>query len=588
MKKSHIILIALSAILLILAAILLPRTLRRWNLYRVLDQERVEWIPARRGNIYDCNGDLIATSRLVYDIHLDCQMIESPEEWKEKTLALAPKLAALLPERTAADWWEYLQYGRQYDNRYLKIAKDVSPEMRDSIARLPIFNMPSLKGGAIYTSCQQRSHPYDSLARRVIGYVRPGENGHIGIEGYYDYYLRGADGSKAIRSGLYKGERRHLVTGYTEPKNGADAIITLSMPLQALADSALRAGIGDDLDVASGCVVLMEVKTGAIKAMVNLSRGKMSYESSRLWERYNDAIAHSYEPGEVLQTMTLASVLRDGSLTSLNTKIPTRHGILPNMPQDVYLKDYERQFKTDSISVLDAFALSSRYAMAYVATEAYDKARDYYTEGLRNFCLPKETVIGIEGLREVDITNPNGYYWEDSTLPSMANGHGLTMVPLDILSFYNTIANKGCMVRPHLLEAIYSKTDTLVVHRRYTEVLRKEVFSAPVADSLTRALLAVTESGTGTRLRNARYTVAGKTGTARQIIHVHYDEEGRIVDPYCDEQGRFQTAATYAGFFPADDPKYSIICVLYSVPCRKTYFGGTLPALIVKDIINGI
>ena len=588
MKKSHIILIALSAILLIPATILLPRSFRRWNLYRALDQECVEWIPARRGNIYDCDGNLIATSRLVYDIHLDCQMIESPEVWKEKTLALAPKLAALLPERTAAEWWEYLQYGRQYDNRYLKIAKDVSPAMRDSIARLPIFNMPSLKGGAIYTSCQQRSHPYDSLARRVIGYVRPGDNGHIGVEGYYDYYLRGADGSKTIRSGWYKGERRHLVTGYTEPKNGADAKLTLSMPLQALADSALRVGIGDDLDIASGCVVMMDVKTGAIRAMVNLSRGKMSYETSRLWERYNDAIAHSYEPGEVVQTMTLASVLRDGNLNSLNTKIPTRHGILSNMPQDIHLKDYERQFKTDSISVLDAFALSSRYAMAYMASGAYDKTRDYYTEGLRNFCLPKETVIGIEGLREVDITNPNGYYWEDFTLPSMANGHGLTMVPLDILSFYNTIANKGCMVRPHLLEAIYSKTDTLVVHRRYTEVLREEVFSAQVADSLTRALLAVTESGTGTRLRDTRYTVAGKTGTARQIVHTRFDEKGRLIDPYHDEQGRFQTAATYAGFFPADDPKYSIICVLYSVPCRKTYYGGTLPALIVKDIVNGI
>lgn len=588
MKKSYIILIAISATLLILAALFLPRIFLRCQMYRALDQERFEWIPASRGNIYDCNGNLIATSQLVYDIHLDCQIIEDPEVWKEKTLALAPKLAALLPERTAAEWWEYLQYGRQYDNRYLKIAKDVSPEMRDSIARLPIFNMPSLKGGAIYTSCLRRSYPYDSLARRVIGYVRSGDNGHIGVEGYYDYYLRGADGSKTIRSGWYKGERQHLVTGYTEPKNGADAKLTLSMPLQALADSALRVGIGDDLDIASGCVVLMDVKTGAIRAMVNLSRGKMSYETSRLWERYNDAIAHSYEPGEVLQTMTLASVLRDGDLTSLNTKIPTRHGILSNMPQDIHLKDYERQFKTDSISVLDAFALSSRYAMAYMASGAYDKTRDYYTEGLRNFCLPKETVIGIEGLREVDITNPNGYYWEDFTLPSMANGHGLTMVPLDILSFYNTIANKGCMVRPHLLEAIYSKADTLVVHRRYTEVLRKEVFSAPVADSLTRALLAVTESGTGTRLRDTRYTVAGKTGTARQIVHTRFDEKGRLIDPYHDEQGRFQTAATYAGFFPADDPKYSIICVLYSVPCRKTYYGGTLPALIVKDIVNGI
>ena len=587
-KSTKIIVIAAGVTVIILAALFLPRIILRCQMYRALDQERFEWIPASRGNIYDCDGNIIATSQLVYDIHLDCQIIEDPEVWKEKTLALAPKLAALLPERTAAEWWEHLQYGRQYDNRYLKIAKDVSPEMRDSIAKLPIFDMPSLKGGAIYTSCLRRSYPYDSLARRVIGYVRSGDNGHIGVEGYYDYYLRGADGSKTIRSGWYKGERRHLVTGYTEPKNGADAKLTLSMPLQALADSALRAGIGDDLDIASGCVVVMEVKTGAIRAMVNLSRGKMSYETSRLWERYNDAIAHSYEPGEVLQTMSLASVFRDGNLTSLDTKIPTRHGILPNMPQDIHLKDYERQFKTDSISVLDGFALSSRYAMAYEATEAYDNARNYFTEGLRNFCLPKETVIGIEGLREVDITNPNGYYWGDNTLPSMANGHGLTMVPLDILSFYNTIANKGCMVRPHLLEAIYNKTDTLVVHRRYTEVLRKEVFSAQVADSLTRALLAVTESGTGTRLRDARYTVAGKTGTARQIIHTRFDEKGRLIAPYLDEQGRFQTAATYAGFFPADDPKYSIICVLYSLPCRKTYFGGTLPAQIVKDIVNGI
>ena len=572
----------------VLAGYVMPRYIRHRRMLRALDQERFEWIPARRGNIYDCDGNLIATSQLVYDIHLDCQIIEDPEVWKEKTLALAPKLAALLPERTAAEWWEYLQLGRRNRNRYLKIAKDISPQKKDSIARLPIFNMPSLRGGAIYGTCLKRSYPYDSLARRVIGYVRPGDNGHIGVEGYYDYYLRGADGSKAFRSGWYKGERRQLVTGYTEPKNGADAKLNLSMPLQSLADSALRAGIGDDLDIASGCVVVMEVKTGAVRAMVNLSRGKMSYESSRLWERYNDAIAHSYEPGEVLQTMTLASLLRDGNLRSLNTKIPTRHGILPNMPQDVHVKDYERQFKTDSISILDAFALSSHYGMAYVATEAYDKSREYYTEGLRSFCIPKETVIGIEGLREVDITNPNGYYWEDTTLPGMANGHGLAMTPLDILSFYNTIANKGSMARPHLLHAIYNKTDSLVVHRRYTEVLRKEVFSAQVADSLTRALLAVTESGTGTRLRDARYPVAGKTGTARQIIRVHYDNKGRLIDPYHDEEGRFLTAATYAGFFPADDPKYSIICVLYSVPCRKTYYGGTLPAMVVKDIVDRI
>lgn len=365
-------------------------------------------------------------------------------------------------------------------------------------------------------------------------------------------------------------------------------MITLSMPMQALADSALRAGIGEDMDIASGCVVVMEVATGAIRAMVNLSRGTMPYDSDRLWERYNDAIAHSYEPGEVLQTMTLASVFRDGHLHSLSTKMPTSHGIRPYMSQDARLTNYERQSKTDSISVLDAFAISSHYGMARLATDAYEESTKYYATGLRHFCLPAKTDIGIEGLGEVDITNPEGVYWNDSTLSCMANGKCITMVPMDILSFYNTIANKGQMVQPYLLEKYWNNGDTTLCHSNGGDILRRDVLSGGVADSLTRALVAVTESGTGSVLKGARYPVAGKTGTARQVLRVSTDETGHPLDPYCDEEGRFQTAATYAGFFPAESPRYSIICVLYSRPCNKTYFGGTLPALIVKDFVDGI
>lgn len=588
-KRTKIILISAGALAVLVAEYFIYRAIDRVLLISSMEERYVEILYAKRGDLFDCEGNLIATSKPAYDVHLDCKIIKNDAYWDIKTLELAPKLAALLPERTAAEWWDYLQAGRNAEKRYLKIATNLSQEMKDSIARLPIFNLPPLDGGAIYTSYLKRYYPYDSLGRRAIGYVRGGDNGRVGIEGKYDYYLHGVNGSRNIKSGWYKGKKEQLVTQFVNVHDGADGMVTLSMPMQALADSALRAGIGNDPDITAGCVVLMEVKTGAIRAMVNLSRGKMSYETNRLWERYNDAIAHSYEPGEVLQTMTLASVLRDGRLRSLDTKMPTRHGLLPPMPQDVHLKDYERAYKTDSISVLDAFAMSSHYGMAYLATDAYDASRNYYTESLRSFCLPQDRFACLEGLREVDITRPDGYYWEDATLSSMANGHALTMVPLDILSFYNTIANKGRMIRPYLMQKMWEgeKHATVFTHED-GGTLREEVFSAAVADTLTRALLAVTESGTGTRLRDARYPVAGKTGTARQIIRVHYDDKGRLIDPYCDEQGRFQTVATFAGFFPADDPKYSIICVLYSVPCRKTYYGGTLPALIVRDLVNRI
>lgn len=588
MKKStKIILIVAGALAIIPIGRTVYQRIDHQRLLHALKEERVQTIPAKRGDIYDCEGNLIATSEPFYEIRLDCMTIESPELWEEKTLALAPKLAAMLPERTATEWWAYLQDGREKEKRYLKIAKDVTPQKKDSIAKLPLFDMPSLVGGAIYERYDKRCYPYDSLARRAIGYVRGGKK-RVGVEARYDSLLRGQDGSKTIRSGWYKGKRQHLVTRHIEPEGGADAMITLSMPMQALADSALRAGIGEDMDIASGCVVVMEVATGAIRAMVNLSRGTMPYDSDRLWERYNDAIAHSYEPGEVLQTMTLASVFRDGHLHSLSTKMPTSHGIIPYMSQDARLTNYERQFKTDSISVLDAFAISSHYGMARLATDAYEESTKYYATGLRHLCLPAKTDIGIEGLGEVDITNPEGVYWNDSTLSCMANGKCISMVPMDILSFYNTIANKGQMVQPYLLEKAWTGSDTLFCHNHNGNILKVDILSSSVADSLARALVAVTESGTGARLRDARYPVAGKTGTARQVLRVSTDETGHPLDPYCDEEGRFQTAATYAGFFPAESPRYSIICVLYSRPCNKTYFGGTLPALIVKDIVDGI
>lgn len=479
--------------------------------------------PSPRGNIYDCDGNLVATSKIAYDVHLDCKQLDSYEEWSEKTLVLAPRLAALLPERGAAEWWEYLQNGRRLDKRYLIIARAITQEKKDSLAELPIFDMPQYQGGAIYEPLYVRHYPYGGLAKRVIGHALPRQNGLVGIEGKYDKYLKETD----VR-------------------------LTISMDMQSAADSAMRSAIEDDKDIEAGCIVIMDVHSGAVKAMVNLSRRG---DSDHLWECYNDAIAHSYEPGEVLQTMTLASVLRDG-----------------------YCQTY---------TVLDAFATDSHEALAQLATEHYDNAKTYYTEGLRNFCLPKGMNFDVEGLREVVITKPDGYFWQDYTLGQMANGCCMTITPLDILSFYNTIANKGQMVKPFLVVSIGVENDTSTPGGPATHILKECVLSRDVTDSLAFALSEVVERGSARLLKDANHSIAAKTGTARQVIRTNY-ENGQMQDPYIDNEGRYQSAATCVGFFPAWNPEYSIICALFSTPCNKTYYGNEFPLTIVRDIVNSI
>ena len=555
----------------------------RRQIINSMDEEVRYILPAPRGDIYDANGCVIATSQDVYDVHLDCVIIKDDDEWKEKTLPLASQLATLLPERDAAEWWDYLQDGRYHNRRYLKIAKGISREMKDSIARLPIFDMKPMEGGAIYSSYWTRVYPNGPLARRTIGYVHPDVDTKIGIEGKWDESLRGTEGCNTFRYNREKGWHRRMEKLCTEAVPGADVHTTLSMPIQQVADSILRTSLHGEEDLESGTLILMDVHTGAIRAMVNLSKGYFANVSGKAGERYNCAIASTYEPGEVLQAMTLASVLRDGYIHSLEEKVPTNSGILADYPQDIQLLNYERSNSTDSIKVKEGFAQSSKYVFGKLATDYYSESKVYYTEGIRFWCLPHSFDFDVEGFRNVDITNPEGLTWKCSTLPSVANGHALLMAPLDILSFYNTIANRGDIVQPYLVESIRRGKE--IKYRHTTTILKSNAIAPAVADTLARALLYVTTDGTGRRLRDTKVTIAGKTGTSLQIM-CPYDELGLVEDPYHDSKGRQKTVATYAGFLPADAPQYSVICVLYSYPSRKTFFGGTYAVQVVKELVN--
>lgn len=546
--------------------------LRRARLLHYLDNERHIAIPARRGDILDKDGNVLATNEWVYDIHLDCTVLEDDDLWRTSVHRLSPLIAEILPERSATDWWEYLNEGREKGKKYLTITKGVSRALVDSVNRLPLFNLKSGSGGRIIVSRRRRTHPYGGLARRTIGYIK-GDGLMVGLEGSFDRRLAGTDGEQVERHGTYKGQWQHLLVGFTAPEDGLDIHTTLDMKLQALADSALRARVTDEEDIKAGCVVLMEVNTGAVRAMVNLSRDDGA-EGRPFGERYNYAIGYRYEPGEVIQTMALASVLNDGFIRSLDHAVPTRHGVLPDYPEDMHIRDFERRRHCDSISVLEGFAMSSRYVTAKLVTDYYGKSHRYFVENLRSYCLDENMAFQLEGLRPVDITDPDGSYWKGSTLPSLANGHALVMTPLDILSFYNTVANKGDKMWPYLVNSYGDRPCG------GPGVIGPATLKPAVCDTLVRALSEVMNSGTGTRLKNAKYAVAGKTGTAWQIIGTSEK------DPYHDKAGRKKTAATFAGFFPADNPQYSVICVIFSDLTHKSYHGGTIPARVVNDIVN--
>ena len=553
----------------------------RWRYRRSFNKEYLHVIPPQRGNILDMDGAVLAFSDTVYDVHLDCSWIPDNDRWESQTRALSPGLARFLPERGAAQWWQYLQDGRAAGKRYLTIAKELSPSQMDSIRALPLFNDRRMGGGII--ECRTvRRHPYGVLGRRTLGYVSADGKSSVGLEGAFDEHLTGLSGRKLITSRYYtrKGYQRteRLLQA---PVRGCDVRSTLSLPLQSLADSVMRAATSGSDDIESACLVLMDVHTGAIRAMVNLSRLD-SVAGGSLQEVYNEAIGHAYEPGSVLQTMTLASALSDGYIHSVDTALYTGHGAVGGHRMDPHILDYERTTGKKEIPVIEGLAHSYYYVFAKLGT-LYADAPAYFADGFRSFCLPEEMDFDIMGFRHAEVP----YLTRDDQdgLIALASGYGIVMTPLDILSFYNTIARGGTRVKPQLVASLdYGDGQRKT---RYPVVMDEHLLSKSVADTLTRALRAVVTDGTAKRLSGARYPVAGKTGSSRQIIT---SPEGMVseADPYRDSEGRTKTSATFVGFFPVDHPKYSIICVVHGKPSHKTFYGGSLPVDIVRGIVDGI
>lgn len=528
-------------------------------------------IEPARGNIIDCEGRLLALSCPVYQFYMDCTVLknentpEQEEKWLAKARELSNGLAVIFPERTADHYYNLITEGRANGKKYVKIGHEVEYNTYRQILNLPLFREGQYKGGVMVEQENIRKYPYGKLARRTIGFVRDNKsnvsNTHIGLEGKFDYQLHGVEGVEWFRRTDY-GRVRNNDSTYTKATDGKDLHTTLNIDYQDIADKALRAQIEKEADLEGGCLVLMEVKTGAIRAMVNLLRDP---RTGTFEEIQNLAVGRKAEPGSVFKTVTLMSVLSDGFVKSLDQKIPTNHGVVKNtkLAQDKHIVDYEASHRTREISVLDGFKMSSNYVFATLAIDNYGQKPMRFIQNIYSYKLGESFDFDLDGLQTPTVPTPETIYFTTTDLGSIGYGYTTGETPLHILTFYNAIANKGKMMKPYLVNG--------------PSILNSSICSRAVADTLTRALKAVTEEGTASRLKEAKCTVAGKTGTSFATY-----ENGK----YEDAAGRHKYQGTFVGYFPAEDPLYSVICTIYSKPTNKSFQGGGIPAMAIKEVID--
>lgn len=554
-----------------------------------------------RGAIIGCGGEILAMSTPMYELRMDCtvrkeyfkkKMRKNPtgdnleQQWQDKAKAFSEGFAKEM-NMDASVIFKSIMDGRRKGNKYLRLGTDIDIGTLLKLESLPLMEEGRYKSGIIVEKHDSRKYPYGTLARRTIGYVKDNSSqkedekgrSHIGIEGKYDYVLHGKEGEIWLKPTDNKEKIQNYDSTYVKPVDGLDVRTTLDITLQDIVDKAMRKQMSANPKIEDGCAVFMDVRTGAIRAMVNLTK---SPKDSSLNEVYNMAIGYGANPGSVFKTTTLMTALEDGYIKSLDDEIPTNEGKLPGYPQDDHVKNLVK------ISILHGFEISSNYVFRYLATNNYSDNPKRFMDKLYMYKLGQAFDFDLEGLREPVLPSPDSKSWSSTDLGSVAIGYSVRETPLHTLTFYNAIANKGRMMKPYLVESI--EKDGVVKTKKGPSVLNASICSRATADTLLRALKAVTSEGTAYRLKGAKLTVAGKTGTARQSLSKEEIEKyGR--DPKDNTQtadGSYHNLATFVGFFPADNPKYSAIICMNSSLIRGSLYGGVGPASAMREIVDAI
>ena len=551
-------------------------------------------IEPKRGAIIGCDGKLLALSTPMYDLYMDCTVLKKDfmsekdprkaDSLENDWLGKARRFTSGLSTETGINadvYYMMIVNGRNENKRYMKLLTDLDRGTLLRLEKLPLMEEGQYKSGLIIKRRDTRQYPYGVLARRTIGYVKDNKNSngnnHIGLEGKYDYVLHGKEGEIWLRPTDNRERIQNYDSTYVKPEDGLDVRTTLDITLQDIVDKAMRKQMSANPKVVEGCAVLMDVKTGAIRSMVNLTKSPMD---SSLNEVYNMAIGFGAEPGSVFKATTLMTAIEDGFVKSLDDVIPKNNGMIPGYPRDEHING------GGDISILHGFEISSNYVFRYLAVKNYADDPKRFLDKLYMYKMGQAFDFDLEGLQEPVLPSPDSKSWSGTDLGSAAIGYSIRETPLHILTFYNAIANKGRMMKPYLVESIEKNGE--VKTKKGPSVLNASICSRATADTMLRAMRAVTSEGTATRLKGAKLQVAGKTGTSRQVLSGDEIKEYGMINPYVTKDGSYHNLATFVGFFPAENPKYSAIICMKSDLIRGSLYGGVGPASAMREIVDAV
>jgi cell division protein FtsI (penicillin-binding protein 3) len=437
------------------------------------------------------------------------------------------------------------------------------------IRNFPLLNLGAFKGGLIVEQTTKREHPMGGIAQRTIGYERIDDQGNVtrpGLDGAFGVqYLRGTDGQR-LKQKIGKGQWKPIEDyNQVEPKDGYDVYTTIDVNIQDIAHHALLEQL-EKYKADHGCVVVMETKTGEVKAISNLGRNSKGY----YYERLNYAVGESHEPGSTFKLMALTAALEDKVIDTSDV-VDTENGILSFYGKKVRDSKHGGYGK---ISVARAFEVSSNTGIVKAIDQSYRTKPKQFVERLYAMNLDDKLNLPIIGEGEPIIPHPdNKKRWSGIALQWMAYGYGVSFTPLQTLTFYNAIANDGVMVKPQFLKEVKEFDEVIVPFKK--EVINPQICSKETVKKVQQLLKNVVEKkhGTGNRLYSPNFSMAGKTGTC-QKDYVNKDKLNYI--------------SSFAGYFPADDPKYSCIVVIHEPDKSVGYYGADVSGPVFKKIAQKI
>ena len=525
-------------------------------------------IPANRGNVYSVGGSLLATSVPKYDIRIDL-VAPSSKNYEAFIEPLCDSLASF-SDKSSAEYKRKLRLARENKNRYFLLARNLDYSQYLQFRNFPLLSLGAFKGGLIVEQSTKRDYPMGVIAQRLIGYERFDDQGNVtrvGIDGAFgEKYLRGKDGQRRKQK-IGKGQWKPIEDyNQVEPQDGYDVYTTIDVNIQDIAHHALLEQL-EKYKADHGTVVVMETKTGEIRAISNLGRNT----EGLYYERLNYAVGETHEPGSTFKLMALAVALED-KVIDTTTMVDTEKGVLSFYGKKV--KD-SKKGGYGNISVAKAFEVSSNTGIVKVIHNAYKKNPEKFVDGLYRMNLQDSLGLPLIGEGKSIIPDPrikNGR-WSGIALQWMAYGYGVSFTPLQTLTFYNAIANDGVMVRPKFLREI--KEIETSIETFDTEVVNPRICSEETVLKLQQLLKNVVEKehGTGHSLYSDKFSMAGKTGTC-QKDYVNKDQLNYI--------------SSFSGYFPADDPKYSCIVVIHEPDKSVGYYGADVSGPVFKKIAQKI